>query len=87
VPADKPKLEIIVNDDRSFRERKPYRLLIGTPFLFDQAPKESGKWWTVTITRAPYLLSPVTFHYTSVADAQALIGNIRSKLALLPDVA
>jgi len=80
VPAEKPKISMAVNDDRSFQTRKAYNLIIGTPFSCDESPKQIGKWWTVTILSAPYLLRPVTFHYVSEADAVLLIANIKSKL-------
>lgn len=80
MPADKPKIDMIVTDDRSFQNGKPYKLIIGTPFSFDEVPKQSGKWWTVTILSAPYLLRPVTFHYLTEADAVLLVANIKSRL-------
>lgn len=69
-----------VTDDRAFHADRPYTLLVGLPFESDRAPVANGKWWTVTITRAPGLTEPVTFFYTLSADAALLLAKITARI-------
>jgi hypothetical protein len=78
--AKVPAKTITVADDRSYQGKHPYNLMLGTPFIYDLEPKQSGKWWTVTVSKAPYLMKPVTFHYNEQADAVLLISKIRKAI-------
>jgi hypothetical protein len=64
-------------DDLVHPANHPFRLQISAPLHFDRVPKHYGKWWTVSIYKAPSISMPVTFHFREHADAILLIARLR----------